>query len=115
MKQQFIFNCAVTKYRLEYIVETESKRGLLNIVLTDYKNKNPLLNLFRSSIDKLKKEGVTHIRQYVTSQDWESFLKGKTSWKIVGKETVMFIETLEIECEIDTFLENYAIGLGLFE
>ena len=112
MKTPYVFTCNVTKYKLEYIVDDSNKKiGYLNTILWDYKNAKAFFALLRNSIDKLMNIGVDKISHCVTFNDWEMFLKDKTSWKIIKIDNMT--QTYDIECDISNFLINFGIGLGL--
>lgn len=109
MCEQYIFDCKVTNYFIEYIVDGE--KGILNTIVSDYQHIKPLVSLIRSSIEQLKKIHVTIIAQYVSFEEWNQYLKDKTTWQIVIHDNKTNIYM--IECPINDFLENYGIGIGL--
>jgi hypothetical protein len=112
MKTPYIFNCNITKYKLEYIVDdTDKKVAYLNTILWDYQNLKAFLTLLRNSIDKLSQQGVNKINQCISHDDWELFLKGKTSWRVINSDEN--IRLYDIECDINEFLYNFGIGIGL--
>lgn len=122
MNNQYIFKCDVTLYRLEYIVNPETHTALLNTIISDFKYPKALCNLIRTSIEKLKKENIKKIRQYVCDREWGDYLENKTTWKVVRvleeMSTISYMNlsiTKEIECDIDDFLENFGVGIGLDE
>lgn len=106
---QQIFKCPITNYYIEYIVDDENKCALINSIVTDYQHLKPLCALLRLSIDVLKNKHISHIKQNVSKEEYENFLKNKTSWN-VSKE---YNDSLELECDVNDFLENYGVGIGL--
>jgi len=68
-------------------------------------------SLLRLSIDSLQKKGILYIRQFVSNDEYESFLKNKTTWHIKNREE----ETLELICKLEDFLENFGMGIGLHD
>ena len=113
MKQQYIFNCPLTKYYIEFIVDTDTNIAFLNTLITDYQHLKPLFSLIRSSIDNLDKKNVKKIVQTVSKEDWELYLKNKTTWKIVNDDIKNQI--CDVECEIGSFIENFGVGIGLLQ
>jgi len=92
MKQE-IFKCPLTNYYIEYIIDAQY--ALMNTVVTDYVYLNAFFSLLRLSIDSLQKKGILYIRQFVSNDEYESFLKNKTTWHIKNREE----ETLELICK----------------
>ena len=109
--QQQIYKCKVTNYNIEYIIDSEKKTALLNMIISDYKYIKALMNLLRNSIDDLQKKNISRIRQLVSKEEWDFYLKEKTTWMVIGEAENHY----QIECPIDDFLENYGRGIGLFE
>ncbi|QKF93685.1 hypothetical protein QKU48_gp0227 [Fadolivirus algeromassiliense] len=113
MKQQKIFKCPLTKYTIEYIVDTDKKNAYMGILLTDFKELKPLFALIRSSIDELEQQGISKITQTVSKNDWMLYLKDKTTWKLIKEDMGRY--ECDIECDIKSFLENFGIGIGLLQ
>ena len=105
------FSCPLTKYSLEYVINTTTRIALLNEINSDYKNIKGLCSLIRTSIDKLQKENIDTIIQFVAFSEWELYLKDKTTWKITHSDISNQVHT--ISCPANNFLENYGIGIGL--
>lgn len=105
------FECSITKYRIEYILNPQKDIALFNIVESDYKNMKAYLALLRSSVDQLKGMNIKFIMQCITFDDWTNFLDCKTSWQIHDSNDKQEIHM--IKCDIDDFLENYGVGIGL--
>ena len=113
MKRSRLFTCEITKYKIEFIIDESSNFAILNTIICDYKNFKAFLALLRNSIDKLIKSNITKIRQSVSFQEWEYYLKNKTTYDIVYTDTKSQI--YDIECSSSDFLQNYGIGIGLLD
>lgn len=111
MEQQKIYKCAITGYFIEFIVKDEC--AYINTIMTDYVNLRAFLILLRNAIDSLIKLNVKTVRQTISQEEWELYLYGKTTWKIIPYTTMMDIN--EIECDINDFLQNYGIGIGIID
>ena len=112
MTQQQIFKCQITKYVIEFAIDNEKKNAYLNLMITDYQHLKPLFSLLRTSIDSLTKNGINTISQTVSKEEWELYLENKTTWKIIRYD--QYANIYDLECDIDCFLENFGIGIGLF-
>jgi hypothetical protein len=110
MNDRIIHSCPITKYSIEYIIH-EQKYAMMGLVVTDYEHIKGFFSLIRNSIDKLKEQGIIKIRQIVSFEDWENYLKNTTTWKIINQNQDQ--KYYELECEIDEFLYNYGVGMGL--
>lgn len=113
MRKQYIFKCPITKYFIEYIVDTDTNCAHINMIFTDYQNIKAFIALVRKSIDQLSQLQVKKIRQVVDCIEWEMYLKGKTSWTIIN--TDLPTNSHDVECDIKEFLHNYATGIGMSE
>lgn len=111
MRYPFICKCSITKYSIEFIIDTDSKSALINTIACDYIYIKAFLALLTSSISKLIYNNIETIRQSVHNEEWELYLKDKTTWNIKHSDVVNEIH--EIECNIGDFIENYSIGIGL--
>lgn len=111
MKKQLIYKCNITKYCIEFIVDSDDNSALINTIICDHIQMRAFLALLKNSIDKLNEIGIKKIRQCIYFNEWEQFLKNKTSWKIINFDKNLQI--YDLECEIDDFLQNYGIGIGL--
>lgn len=116
--EQLIFKCNITDYFIEMIIIEEKnvnneseKIGHINLIKSDYKNLKALLNLLRTTIDKLSNLNIKKIRQEVYLNDWKEYLKDKTSFYIKDLKQEIII----IECKTEEFLENFGIGIGVLE
>ena len=69
------------------------------------------LALLRSSIDTLKTKNIKYIMQCVELLEWAEYLDNKTSWQINNKNELE--QTVMLKCDIDDFLENFGVGIGL--
>ena len=110
MSDRIIYSCPITKYSIEYIIY-EHKYAMMGLVVTDYEHFKAFFSLLRNSVDKLKEQGIIGIRQIVSFEDWENYLKETTTWKIINQNNEK--KYYELECGIDEFLYNYGIGLEL--
>lgn len=106
-----IYTCPVTKYKIEYIIDPVTCTAFLNTILCDYKNIKAFMSLLRISIDGLIANKINKIRQTVASSEWNMYLKGKTTWKIINTDKNN--EIYDIECATDEFLSNYGVGIGI--
>lgn len=77
----------------------------------DYKNMKAFFSLINESVHKLKSKGLTKIQHIVTISDYNDFLKNKTTWNIINEDKLS--QTYMLECDIDSFKQNFAIGHGL--
>jgi len=108
-----IYTCPVTKYKIEYIIDPKSSTAFLNTILCDYKNIKAFMSLLRISIDGMNTYEIKKIRQSVAISEWNMYLKGKTTWKIINTDE--HNEIYDIECALDEFLSNYGVGIGIIE
>ena len=119
MKQQLIFTCPITKYYIEYVIDAETNTAFINTIISDYQHMKPLMTLLRSSIDNLEKKGVKKIRQTISQDEWDAYLKNKTSWTIINTTINKLADTsyniYDIECDLVDFLQNYGVGIGLLQ
>lgn len=114
MRENRVFTCPLTRYRLEFIIDKETKSALLNTILCDYAFLKHFIALLRTSIDKLKyDENIVEIKQAVAYKEWDQYLKDQTTFKITNNDIQSQI--YDISCSIDDFLQNFAIGMGLDE
>ena len=113
MKKQYIFKCPVTKYFIEYVVDTDTYCAYINTIYTDYINIKAFIALVRTSIDQLSKLNVKKIKQVIDCTEWELYLKGKTSWIITNTDYPT--NSHDVECNLEDFLQNFGIGLGLYD
>ncbi len=111
MKYSRVYNCPVTKYSIEYIIDTDLNNATLNTILCDYMHIKAFMSLMRISIDKLIKKNIKTISQSVSIEEWEMYLKNKTTWEIKKYDKNNGI--YDIDCNIDDFLSNYGIGVGI--
>lgn len=111
MDIQKIYKCSITGYFIEFILKNEC--AYVNTIMTDYFNLKAFFVLLRNAIDSLIKLNIKTIRQTVSHEEWELYLSGKTSWRIIPYKTTMDIH--EIECDINDFLQNYGVGIGILD
>ena len=111
MKKQYIYKCPITKYFIEYIVDTEINCAHISTIFTDYQNIKAFIALLRKSIDQLTQLNISKIRQVVDCTEWKMYLQDKTSWIIIN--TDFSSNSYDIECNLADFLYNYGVGLGL--
>ncbi|ARF09687.1 hypothetical protein Indivirus_2_66 [Indivirus ILV1] len=111
MNTQVIFECPLTKYQIEYIINNQNQTALFNMVYSDYKNTKAFLSLLRTSIDQLKSKNIIYIMQCVSVDEWKRYLENKTSWKIENENIIQ--QVCMIKCPVNDFLENYGVGIGL--
>lgn len=111
MKTQKTYKCQLTGYCVEYLIHPDKTTAETGFVWSDYENIKAWLSLIRHSIDKLKEEGIQYIIQRIDQQEWINHLKGKTSWEIISTDNKY--NTYVIKCSVDTYLENYGVGIGL--
>ena len=107
MKQ--VFECPITKYSLEYLIDDIKKYALLENINTDFIYMKAFVSLVKRSIDNLQEKGIKLIRQFVSFDEWNKFLVNKTSWKIINKDNQVYL----LECQIEDFLINFGIGIGV--
>lgn len=112
MKEQKVFTCQLTGYYIEYIIDSSKQIALLNTIICDYVHINQFCALLKVSIEKLKEDyNIKEIIQTISSEEWELYLENKTTWKIIEKSYDKSI--YDIVCNIDDFLSNFGIGIGL--
>ncbi len=112
MNQQYVFKCPITKYFIEYIVNTETGIANIGTIGSDFTCVKAFMALLRRSIDDLSQKNVTKVRQCVYRQEWAAFLENKTTWTIISDA---HNGVYEIECNIDDFLHNYGVGIGILQ
>jgi len=113
IKYPYVFTCNITKYKIEYIIDDNNKNAILNTIICDYQNLKAFLALLRTSIDKLIEKKIMSIGQTVSFNEWNDYLKNKTTWEIINTDNIA--EIYDIECKIEDFLQNYGIGIGILE
>jgi hypothetical protein len=111
MSSSTVFECPLTKYKIEYVINEQI--ALLNTIVCDYKNFKAFIALLRMSVDKLIKRDIKFMQQTVAFEEWDLYLEDKTTWQI--KQTDEQNEIYLIECDMDMFLTNYGIGIGVPE
>lgn len=106
------FECPITKYSLEYVIDIQNHSALIKNINTDFVHLKAFVSLLRNSIDTLKKNDVKKIRQFVNDNDWKYLSQKNTSWNriLIMKQQDLYL----IECPIEDFLENFGIGIGLY-
>jgi len=111
------FNCAITKFKINYEIEIEYKYAIISFPnyfeIVNESNYKAFFLLLRGSIESMKKKNIKKIRQYVTNQDWLDVMKNKTSWKIVDICNFEGIPYLVVECDINDALENIGKCFGI--
>ena len=76
----------------------------MSYIDSNYEYPKALAQLLRKSIDDLKNVGIKIITQTTTKEDWDNYLKDKTSWKIKMSRNDPDINCIVIiECDIDNF------------
>ena len=113
MKHQCVFKCPITKYYIEFIIDTELCVAYIGTIGCDYVHIKPFMGLLRNSIDLIIKKNIEKIRQSVDYNEWKLYLENKTTWKIINDNKIDHI--YEIECDICDFLQNYGVGIGLLQ
>lgn len=104
------FDCLITGYSIEFTVDTTKNEAQMECVSCDYKNMKALFLLLRGAIDELVGLKVKTVKQLVTKDDYNSFLKNKTTWRIDSSDNIL--NSCLISCHIDEFSANFAKGLG---
>jgi len=108
---KYIEKCDKTNYSIEYIIDDEKKIAHMHIINSDFTKIKEFIDLLKKSCDHLKENNITTITQYTSCDDWKNFLENKTTWTLLYNSTEK--NFCHIQCPIDNFLENIAIGLGL--
>ena len=111
MKYSSVYNCPITKYSIEYIIDTDSNDAMLNTILCDYMNIKAFMSLMRISVDKMVEKNIKTISQSVAVEEWDLYLKNKTTWQIKKYDENNGIYS--IKCDINDFLLNYGIAIGI--
>jgi hypothetical protein len=70
---------------------------------------NLFIVLLDEVINDFKYKGILYVTQNITKDDWELFLKDKTSWKIYGDTN----DIVQIICELNELKKNLCIGFDL--
>ena len=81
----------------------------LTNVQMDFSNIKLFHILLRDSIESLKSDKIELFCKEISKDDWNNYLKDKTTWKII-KEVE---DTVYVQCPIDQVLTNFAKGLGI--
>lgn len=124
------FQCKVTKYKIDFIIDKNMAQ--MDYVYCDYKYPKAFAQLLRTCISELQKENIKIITQLVNKKEWNEFLKGKTTWKLTNDKNITDTvnsnmknvnnmkskfekdtDVLVIMCDIEDFLRNMDVGLGL--
>jgi hypothetical protein len=103
-----LFRCKITNYSIKF--DLHPPEAIMGETSCNYVNIKAWLLLLRRTIDSLKSQAITHITQGVTQEDWDLYLKDKTTWTI--KDTGA-VSAFYITCPIDDFLTNYTIAMGI--
>lgn len=77
----------------------------------DYSNFKLFCKLLAECIDALRSKNIKLIRQMVTIDDYNNIMKSNKNWKLIEQDNLM--QTVLVECTIDTFLENFAESLNV--
>ena len=86
--------------------EITDKVADMRLFEVDYANFKLFCKLLSECIDELTSSGVTTVRQMVTYADYVSIIKPNKNWTMISDDPTM--ETVIIECKIETFLANFA-------
>jgi|AntRauTorckE6833_2_1112554.scaffolds.fasta_scaffold70126_2 hypothetical protein len=107
-----IYYCKLSNSKICYTIydiDELNKIALINFEYINWKECKLFILLLKKSIEELKDLGVIKIRQNVTLNDWSDILNKKTSWIINNTNN----DILLIECDLNDFLNNFRIGIGL--
>ena len=107
---QKIYKCDTSGYFIEFILKDEY--AYINTIICDYIHIKTFFVLLRNSIYDLVKLNIKRIRQTVSDEEWNMYLKNRTSWYIINNGDM---NVVDIECSIDDFLQNYGVGIGLLQ
>jgi len=86
--------------------EITDKVADMKLFEVDYANFKLFCKLLSECIDELTSRGITSIRQMVTYNDYHNVIYPNKNWTIVFNDPTL--ETVLIECKIETFLANFA-------
>ena len=92
------------------ITQDVADMKLFNI---DESNFKLFCKLIVELVDELKLKNIKYMRQMVMLEEYNEFLKNKTTWKIVDKNEVSTSNIVLIECELDKFINNFAQAHGV--
>ncbi len=109
MENHRLFRCKLTNSWIQY--EIEDSVADMKTFNFEFQNIKPFFSLVRDSIDTLKNQGISKIRQMVTYDDYNNFLKDKTKWNLVFDDKMH--DCYLLECPIDDFIFNFSKGHGL--
>ena len=103
------FKCKLSENWIQFeITDDIADMKLFEI---DFSNFKLFCKLISESIDELTHRGIKYIRQMVLYDEYNQFLKAKTTWKIIHHDTIM--GTVLIECDINEFINNFAEANGI--
>lgn len=104
-------HCEITNYYIQYRLDSDT--AIMDTIFVDYVNLNirALFNLFRCSINELTKRGFKKLRQSVSFEDYETCIKGHTTWRImaVHHQNTSYV----IECDLADAYTNFRVSHGL--
>jgi len=109
MSKPITFQCQTSGYILQFLVNNDT--AIMDTIYCDYKYMNPLLHLLRQSYDGLVNNNIKIIQQRVLIEDYNNFLREKTSWHVINMDNTTM--TYIIECDIQNFITNMAVGMGI--
>lgn len=109
MDKQLVFKCKISGYFIEYIMNDEI--AYINMINCDFTQVKLFMHLIRSSIDELKNKNIKKISQTIDLNEWKENVEDKTTFELVKIDNQNNI--CDIQCDIDDFLENFGIVLGL--
>lgn len=109
--KQIVYKCDITGYYLEYLYQDEI--AYMYNISSDFTHIKPLIQLIRTSIDKLKEINIKKIVQTVSMEEWYNWINSETSFRIINND--LHLGICEICCDIEDFLENFGIIIGVNE
>lgn len=109
MYEQMIFQCPLSKNRIEFNLIDDIVMCEQNVI--DEENYKMYFLLLRLAIDELIKKNYKKFNQTVTISDFNENLSNNEKWTII--DTDMILETYIIQCDLINALECVAHGFGI--
>jgi hypothetical protein len=101
---QYTKKCSLSDNWIQF--EITDKVADMKLFEVDFTNFRLFCKLLSECIDELTSRGVATVRQMVTYDDYIAIIKPNKNWTRVSDDPMM--GTVIIECQIETFLTNFA-------
>lgn len=109
MSQQLIFQCPISKNRIELSLINDTVNCEYNYI--DYEFYKAYFLLLKTAIEKTINDGYQKFNQLVTKDDYNNCLKNNDKWKIIGQDDIL--NTFTIQCNLNDALECILSGFEI--